>query len=282
MARALVIRAAGTNCDAEVCRGFEMAGARPRLVHLDALIRSPREVEDADIIAFPGGFSYGDDIASGRVFAMKLRERLWGYLRDAAERGCPMIGICNGFQVLVQVGLLPGPSPGEPWPRDAAPEPTLALTDNATARYVCRWVPVRYEANCACLWTRGLTDHAREANERAREEIAGEDGEAYEEQLPVGHGEGRLVAAGTGVLDALEAGGRVALRYLDNYNGSERAIAGVCDASGRILGLMPHPDRFLEWTRYPAWTRLAPSIRRGPTPAMMMFRNAVESVALIT
>lgn len=108
MPTALVVRAAGTNCEIEVCHGLELAGARPDLVHVDTLIAEPERVERADIVAFPGGFSYGDDVASGRIFAMKLREKLYPALRRAAERGVPMIGICNGFQVLVQVGLLPG------------------------------------------------------------------------------------------------------------------------------------------------------------------------------
>ncbi len=115
MPHALVIRAPGTNCDQEVCHGFELAGASTGLVHIDALLRDPSLLATADLIAFPGGFSYGDDVASGRILAMKLREKLYSPLRDAAQRGVPMIGICNGFQVLVQVGLLPGPQ-GAKWP----------------------------------------------------------------------------------------------------------------------------------------------------------------------
>jgi phosphoribosylformylglycinamidine synthase len=278
MPTALVIRAAGTNCDAEVCHGFQLAGATPELIHLDALIREPRRLDSADIVAFPGGFSYGDDVASGRIFAMKLRERLWPALAHAAARQCPMIGICNGFQVLVQVGLLPGPEAPALWQTDAPPAQSLALTYNAGDRYVCRWVPVAYDAKSPCIWTRRLAEFEREANAAAAHEIDAGRGEAFVQQLPVGHGEGRLVGNTPGVLDALEANGQVPIRYLDNYNGSERAIAGVCDLTGRIFGLMPHPDRFLHWNRYQSWTRLAPSIRSGDTPALRMFRNAVEAV----
>src|SRR5262245_27915728 len=123
MPTAVVIRAAGTNCDAELVRAFTLAGATVRTVHLDRLAVEPDRLDEFDLIAFPGGFSYGDDIASGRIFAMRARERLYPALRRAIERGCPMIGVCNGFQVLVQVGLLPGPSDGA-WPTERAPEQT--------------------------------------------------------------------------------------------------------------------------------------------------------------
>jgi phosphoribosylformylglycinamidine synthase len=262
-----VIRAAGTNCDGEMVRAFELAGAKTDLVHLDRLIEEPRRVEEYDLLGFPGGFSYGDDIASGRVFAMKARERLYPALRQAVVRGCPMIGACNGFQVLVQVGLLPGPAAGEPWPEEAPPAQRVALTDNQDARFHDRWVGVQFEPSTVCVWTRGLAeemDAAEAANVR---------------QLPVAHGEGRLIASEGSVLDELERSGQVVLRYTDNYNGSERGIAGICDSSGRILGLMPHPERYLDWTRHPYWTRLDGKTRKGTTPGLRMFINAVEAAA---
>lgn len=263
MPNALVIRAPGTNCDQEVCHGFELAGASTTLVHIDSLLRDFSPLARADLIAFPGGFSYGDDVASGRIFAMKLRERLYSSLRDAAHRGVPMIGICNGFQVLVQVGLLPGPS-GATWP-ERPPAQTLALSDNKDARYMCRWVEVAYEANSACIWTKGLSDLGVDDESRAANHT-----------LPVGHGEGRLSALSPAIIEQLERQGQVAVRYADNFNGSEGAIAGVCDPTGRIFGLMPHPDRFLAWTRHPFWTRLSPRERSGDTPGLKMFKNAVE------
>lgn len=259
MPNALVIRAAGTNCDAELVRAFTMAGAPAQTIHLDLLAAEPNRLDDYDIVGFPGGFSYGDDIASGRIFAMRARERLYPALRSAIDRGCPIIGVCNGFQVLVQVGLLPGPA--AEWPTDRAPQQTVALTENIGARFVDRWVGVRPDPSSRCIWTRGLTPD---------EDLL---------QLPVAHGEGRFIAASAAMLKELESRGQVALRYTDNYNGSQNAIAGICDASGRVFGLMPHPERYLDWTRHPYWTRLSGSSLRGVTPGLKIFQNAVEAVA---
>ena len=275
MPRALVLRAAGTNCDQEMLRAFEGAGARADLLHLDALINDPARCDDYDLFGFPGGFSFGDDIASGRIFAMKVRERLYPALRCALQRECPMIGACNGFQVLVQVGLLPGPTqPLSPsatsalphWPATPPPQ-TVALADNQDARFHDRWVPVTYEPASVCVWTKGLGD------------AFSEDEHHHAFQLPVAHGEGRFVASSQSVLRDLDAHGQVALRYTDNYNGSQNAIAGICDASGLVLGLMPHPERFLNWNRHPWWTRLPESLRSKETPGAIMFRNAVEAAA---
>ncbi|HZW08580.1 MAG TPA: phosphoribosylformylglycinamidine synthase subunit PurQ [Phycisphaerales bacterium] len=265
MPKAVVIRAAGINCDQEMVRAFELAGAATDLVHLDALIAQPARLEEYDLVGFPGGFSYGDDIASGRIFAMRVRERLYPALRAAAERGCPMIGACNGFQVLVQAGLLPGPGAGEAWPEHAPPVAQLALTDNIQARFVDDWIGMTPVASSVCLWTRPLVELA---SAPAAEDLL---------KLPVAHGEGRLVPRTPGLLVELEGAGQIALRYADNYNGSEGAVAGVCDATGRIFGLMPHPERFLEWNRHPYWTRLPAELRRGETPGLRMFRAAVEA-----
>ncbi|MBY0310497.1 MAG: phosphoribosylformylglycinamidine synthase subunit PurQ [Phycisphaerales bacterium] len=268
--RALVIRAAGTNCDAEMCRAFVLAGASPDLVHVDALIAEPSRIEQYDLLAFPGGFSYGDDIASGRIFAMKLREKLYPALRAAAVRGCPMIGACNGFQVLVQVGLLPGPSAGAgsggvAWPEDAAPAQTAALSFNAGGRFIDAWLGVTPTKGSRCIWTAELEE--RFGGEHAADVM----------RLPIAHGEGRFVAASKQVLSNLDRNGQVAMRYVDNVNGSEQAIAGICDATGRIFGLMPHPERYLDWTLHPYWTRLPASVRRGPTPGLVMFQSAVRA-----
>lgn len=261
---ALVIRAAGTNCEGELCRAFEDAGARVDLVHIDRLTADPDRILRADLLAIPGGFSYGDDIASGRIFAARLRERLWPQLREAAQRGTPMFGPCNGFQVLVQVGLLPGPAAGEDWPEEP-PRQTVALCENATGRFIDRWGVMRIEPNTRCLWTSELPDGLPD-------EIM---------QLPIAHGEGRFVPESPETLRALEERGQVVLRYAENLNGSAGAVAGICDAGGRIFGLMPHPERYTAWNRHPFWTRLDRSVRSGPTPAQIMFRTAVEAAAKV-
>ncbi|MBA4040075.1 MAG: phosphoribosylformylglycinamidine synthase [Planctomyces sp.] len=264
--RALVLRAAGTNCDSEMCHAFDLAGAQPDLVHLDAALQRPDLLADYHLIGFPGGFSYGDDVASGRIFAMRLRQRLYPALRQAARRGVPMIGACNGFQVLVQAGLLPGPAPGQDWPADHAPAQRLSLTSNAGGRFIDRWCRVEVDPATPCVWTRGL------------EPWVGRPGAADALMLPVAHGEGRLVTASPEEAATLRAMGKVALRYAagENPNGSEDDAAGICDASGLIFGLMPHPERFTDWSRHPFWTALPPGQRLGEAPGLAMFRGAVS------
>ncbi|MBX3390061.1 MAG: phosphoribosylformylglycinamidine synthase subunit PurQ [Phycisphaeraceae bacterium] len=264
MPTALVIRAPGTNCDQEMCRAFQLAGATPELMHLDALVRDPSRLAGYQLIGFPGGFSYGDDIASGRIFAMRCREKLYPALREAVERGVPMIGACNGFQVLVQIGMLPGPSAGLAWPAQEAPAQSVALTDNENGRFCDRWVGMIAEPESKCIWTKGIEE---EIDPRDADDVW---------MFPVAHGEGRFICKDEAVLHDIESSGRVALRYSDNYNGSQNAIAGICDASGLVFGLMPHPERFLEWTRHPYWTRLDPRVRSKQTPGLRIFQNAVR------
>ncbi|MCW5768077.1 MAG: phosphoribosylformylglycinamidine synthase subunit PurQ [Phycisphaeraceae bacterium] len=267
MPRALVIRAQGTNCDKELCRAFEIAGAEPSLRHLDALISDPSQIDEFDLIGFPGGFSYGDDIASGRIMAALVRERLYAPLRDAVLRGCPIIGICNGFQVLVQVGLLPGPLDGV-WPTDRAPKQTCALTENAGARFIDRWVEIAPVPASRCVWTAGLDSVHADHVDRP-----------HGMRLPIAHGEGRFVTDSPATLERLENDGLVALRYATDVNGSENAIAGICDASGRVFGLMPHPERFLEWNRHPYFTRLDSRLRSQETLGRRIFQNAVAAAS---
>jgi phosphoribosylformylglycinamidine synthase len=246
--RTLILRTAGTNCDAELAHAFELAGATTQRVHLNALIAEPAMLDGFDLLGLPGGFSYGDDIAAGRIFANRLRHALYPALRAFILAGRPVIGICNGFQLLVKAGLLPGFE----LPEDAPPAQAATLADNANPRFVDRWVSLRAEPASRCIWTRGLDKL----------------------DLPIAHGEGRFVAD-EGVLDRLEAGGQVALRYAehDNPNGSMRDIAGVCDPTGLVFGLMPHPERALQTTNLPDWTRGG-----SHAAGLRFFRNAVEHV----
>ncbi|WP_428389139.1 phosphoribosylformylglycinamidine synthase subunit PurQ [Mucisphaera sp.] len=243
---ALILRAPGTNCDRELAEGFRLAGAEPGFVHLDALIGEPERLAEADLIGFPGGFSYGDDIAAGRVFADRLRRHLHGPLTAAIDRGVPVIGICNGFQVLVKAGLLPDPHGGGQ---------SVTLSENTSGRFVDRWVEMEPEPSSVCVWTAGLTERFL---------------------LPIAHGEGRLALSDEGLLGALEAGGQVPLRYAEDVNGSAGRVAGLCDPTGLVLGLMPHPERFTDALQHPYWTRMGEGFLSEVPEGLRMLENAVE------
>jgi len=254
---ALIITTSGINCDQELAEAFRRAGAQPYSVHLNRLMQDQQPIDDADLIGLPGGFGYGDAVAAGRIAATLMRERLYPALRRAIGRGVPMIAPCNGFQTAVQLGLLPGfDLSGE-----SPPAPVTALTTNDSARFVDRWVRVEVPASSRCIWTRTL---------------AGADPALR--LLPVAHGEGRFVTDDE-TLARLEANGMIALRYAadDDPNGSRDHIAGICDPSGLVLGLMPHPERYINWTDHPRWTRLSEDHRRGDPPGLAMFRAAVEA-----
>ena len=284
--QALIIRTAGTNCDRELAHAFELAGASPQTVYLNRLIEEPGLLDRADLIAVPGGFSYGDDISAGRIFANRLRHQLLMPLRRAIDRGVAVIGICNGFQVLVKLGLLPDPNPNpnggdeidsaskdsskadhaEPSPKQLA-----TLADNMTGRFIAKWVRVEVPQDSVCVWTRGLCQF----------------------DLPIAHGEGRFVAASNAVLGRLRADGQIALRYASsrsttseisdgpvvaggNPNGSVEDIAGICDPSGLVLGLMPHPERYTHFTNHPLWSRGGAAWLASTPAGLRMFQNAVE------
>jgi phosphoribosylformylglycinamidine synthase I len=246
--RVLVLRAAGTNCDVETAYAFDAVGAASTTLHINRLRERPLLLREMQILAIPGGFSYGDDIASGRIFANELVAALRDELTAFVDRGGFVIGICNGFQVLVKSGLLPA-LPAKAG-SGAAARQQATLTDNSSGRYSDRWVRVTGDP-VRCKW------------------IA----DADEIELPVAHGEGRFVADAP-VLEALSASHQIALRYSSgtNPNGAAMDIAGVCDPSGRVFGLMPHPERFLRFENHPRWTREA---RRAEGDGVRFFRTAV-------
>lgn len=235
--RVLVLRAAGINCDREMAAAFQWCGARPERVHINALLAGKSRLLNFDVLVLPGGFSYGDVIAAGRILANQVK-KLPGLAEFIAE-GRPVLGVCNGFQVLVKSGILPGN--GTDWVQ------TATLTDNDSGRFECRWVRVKTAP--VSFFTRGLPETV---------------------ELPIAHGEGKFVAPEP-VLDALEP--RVALRYGDNPNGSLRDIAGIVNAGGNVLGLMPHPERFLTPWHHPG-RRQAEARELG----LQMIRNIVEHV----
>ncbi|MEM8737545.1 MAG: phosphoribosylformylglycinamidine synthase subunit PurQ [Planctomycetota bacterium] len=250
----LILRAAGTNCDRELAQAFELAGASTTTLHLHELIEDPRKLEAFDLVGFPGGFSYGDDIAAGRILANRLKHRLYDALLAAIDRGVPMFGPCNGFQVLVKLGLLPDPQ---------ARRQEVTLAHNATGRFIDRWTSVAVEPDTVCIWTRNLEKH----------------------DLPMAHAEGRFTAPPE-VLDRLESRGQIALRYDiseggKNPNGSDRDIAGICDPTGLVFGLMPHPERFLHPTNHPQWTRQGADFMEQTPIGLRYFQNAVEYVKAV-
>ncbi len=258
---ALIITTAGINCEQELAQSFRLAGATPEFVHLNRLIEQPGLMDRYDLIGLPGGFSYGDAVAAGRIAAHLMRKTLYSAFVRAIERGVPIIAPCNGFQMAVQLGVLPGPTIGEPWPAEP-PRPSVALMQNESARFIDRWCAVEIPANTRCIWTQGL------------------EADAATRLLPIAHGEGRFIPESEERLQQLEDNGQIAVRYApdDNPNGSAGHIAGICDASGLVLGLMPHPERYTRWTQHPAWTRLSEHEKRHEPLGLQMFRNAVAHV----
>jgi phosphoribosylformylglycinamidine synthase len=249
--RVLILRAPGANCDAEAQFAFELAGAAAERVHVNRLRERPDLLDDFQVLCVPGGFTYGDDVAAGKILAVQLGHFLGDALARFRDAGKLILGVCNGFQALLKAGLLAPPD-------DRGPAATLAA--NRLGRFEDRWIHLRATpGNCPFL--AGV--------ERLH--------------LPVAHGEGRFVCRDEGVLAALERAGRVVLRYCDargrpgdypvNPNGSEADVAGLCDATGRVLGLMPHPERHVLPTQHPCWTRngLAPE-----GDGLALFRNAVR------
>lgn len=251
--RALVLRTAGTNCDRETVIALERAGAKVELRHLNQLLREPQRLDDVHLLVLPGGFSYGDYVAAGRILGLELRHHLEQALRAFAERGGYALGVCNGFQVLVETGLL---MPGE-----TAEERSIALTGNAGDRFECRWVTLRSE-ECACPWL--------------------EPGEIW--PAPVAHAEGRLAVRDAATLEKLRSRGQIALRYVrtdgsqasypECPNGSVEEIAGLCDPTGRIFGLMPHPERNIDPWNHPTWTRLG---ERQEGEGLAFYRRLVRA-----
>jgi phosphoribosylformylglycinamidine synthase I len=228
-----VITGFGINADEELARAFEMAGGAARQVHVTDLIAEPGLLSQFRILAFPGGFSFGDHLGSGKVFATLFRRNLGAEMTRFVDGGGLVIGICNGFQVLVKMGLLPN--------LGGTTAQEVSLIHNDSGKYEDRWVSVRFDQQSRCIWTRGL----------------------HQMDLPVRHGEGKFVTRSPELLSELAARGLVALRYAsasgeprypEDPNGSEGHVAGICDPTGRVFGLMPHPEAFIHAQNHPDWT----------------------------
>jgi phosphoribosylformylglycinamidine synthase I len=257
--RVLILRAPGTNCDLETAFAFEQAGARAEQLHVRALCAQPGSLSDYAILALPGGFSYGDDLGSGTVLANELAQTLAEPLKRFVERGGLVLGICNGFQILVKTGLLPGFSYA---PRRESEAPAATLTFNDSQHFEDRWIFLQVEPSPSPF-------------------LSGAAGQRV--TFPVAHGEGRFMARDRAVLERIEASKQVAFRYAsanggapaypENPTGSQNNIAGITDETGRVLGLMPHPERHVLPWQHPRWAREG---LKQEGDGMFIFRNAVQ------
>jgi phosphoribosylformylglycinamidine synthase subunit PurQ / glutaminase len=254
----LVLRSPGTNCDHETAFAFEKAGAHAERIHINELLNDPQITNRFQILCLPGGFSYGDDIGAGRILGNQIRHHLCGVLEDFKSAEKLILGICNGFQALIKSGvLLADDEHGEP----------ATLTWNDSTRYQDLWVNLA-AAGDRCVFLRGVE-------------------KMY---LPVAHAEGKFIPRNQAVRDRLNEQGQLILRYVPasgeitdeplpfpvNPNGSIANVAGVCDETGRVFGLMPHPERHLERTHHPRWTR---GEGTDPGDGFAIFRNAVQYFA---
>lgn len=269
--RVAVLFGFGINCDRETAAVFDMVGGTSERLHVNHLVQGNRSLEEFDILAVPGGFSFGDHLGSGRLLGNRLRFALREQLQKFVSSGKPIIGICNGFQALVKTGLLPGPE-------TASLEPDLiqraSLTLNNTGRYEDRWVTLEFDSESPCIWTKGI----------------------QRIECPVRHGEGRFVMPTETELDRLSANHQLTVRYVDpstepgsglsddllafpvSPNGSMRNIAGICDPTGLVFGLMPHPEAFYTMWLHPEHTSMKLNEDEWEGSGLQIFRNAVEYV----
>ena len=263
--RVCVLRIEGTNCEDETYNAFKILGADPEKVHLNQLDghapeRMRRSLEDYDVLALPGGFSAGDYIRAGAIFAARIRSALSGDLTRFVEQEKPVIGICNGFQILVELGLLPA------FDEPMSPMPTAALFTNDSARFECRPTLLRNDNRGNCLFTSRIPK-----------------GEVV--MFPSAHAEGKLLSMDPDLVERLDDNDQIVFRYVDqdgiqsgypwNPNGSPDDIAGICNPAGNVLGLMPHPERALSRFTHPDWTR---GYEKEEGDGLAVFRSIMDHV----
>lgn len=251
--RILVLRAAGSNCDIETQFAFESAGGRADLVHINRLLDQSVRLEDYQILAIPGGFTYGDDISAGKVLANQLKYKLADQLHDFHQKDKLILGICNGFQVLIKAGLLPQV--------DMDTEQSVTLAFNDSGKFEDRWVHLTINES-KCVFTRDMPSPV---------------------MFPVANAEGKFVTQNQSIINKLQKNKQIVFQYVHphqektdypyNPSGSVEHIAGICDPSGRILGLMPHPERHFHPTHHPQWTRNGLAKQGDGVP---VFKNAIE------
>lgn len=265
--KALVLTGYGLNCDYETHYSLKLAGAQSHRVHINDLIRGKERLEDFHILVFGGGFSWADDHGAGVLLAAKMKFNLERELEKFIDSGRLILGICNGFQALVNLGLLPGFNGNYK-------ERRVALTANASGNFIDTWVNLKINPQSPCVFTRGISQI----------------------ELPVRHGEGKFYASDEDMAELFRKK-QVVAQFADekgdvakgswplNPSGSLNDVAAICDPSGRIFGVMPHPEAFNHFTNHPDWTRKKEALARqgqGITDeggdGLQIFRNAVESV----
>lgn len=267
MVKALVLTGYGLNCDHETAYALELAGSVAHRVHINSLIQGTVDLKDYRILVFGGGFSWGDDHGAGVIQAVRMKTHLGDRILEFIDAGNLVLGICNGFQTLVNLGLLPG------FDRNYTKR-SVALTFNDCGNFRDQWVTLKVVPTSPCIFTEGL-------------DLL---------ELPVRHGEGkfyaeeafmdRLIDDNQVVLQyAMPDGSLANLKFPFNPNGSIHDIAGICDPSGRIFGLMPHPEAFNHWTNHPDWPRIKEKKKRRKsntasaiTPGIRLFQNAVTFI----
>lgn len=252
--RVIILFTAGTNCDQETKFAFEKAGAKVDTIHINELKRNPKSLKEYQILVIPGGFTYGDYIAAGKILANELRFSLRSEIEDFLNQGKLILGICNGFQVLVKAGILPGLN-------GYFSEPEVTLDVNDSNRFEDRWIFLKTRNAKSCVWTKNLPEIIT---------------------LPVAHGEGKFLTKSRSVLNKIYRNHCVALIYVDangnkagypyNPNGSIGNIAGICDKTGRVFGLMPHPERFSYIEQHPFWHNTKITEPDG----LLIFKNGVQ------
>lgn len=275
--KVLVLKTEGTNCDEETAFAFNLIGGDSQIVHINELRTNNYKLNDFQILAIPGGFSYGDDIVSGKILAVELTSFFSQELKKFIEKeNTLIIGICNGFQVLIRTGLLPFRTIGKM---------QATLTNNDSGHFDCRWVNLRVETKSKCVFlnNQNTSDGGRLNESEAMAPPRWTNSRIVSFQ--VAHGEGKFLAD-KDIIEKVEKNNLVAFRYIDcsgkptqeypdNPNGSLNAIAGITDTTGRILGLMPHPERFILREQHPNWRRLKIKEPQG----LPIFENMIKYVS---
>ncbi|RKY24279.1 MAG: phosphoribosylformylglycinamidine synthase I [Planctomycetota bacterium] len=263
--KAMVLRAAGINCDMETEHALELAGASAERVHINKIIEDKELLDQYQIIVIPGGFSYGDDVAAGKILANQIVHHLYEPIQKFIDNGKLILGICNGFQVLVKTGILPGITSNE----YGVSSNEVTITYNDSGKFEDRWVYLAPQTKKCVFIEPGRQIY-----------------------LPIAHGEGKVVTKDTKTLEKLKSDGHIAFKYVDengeegdypvNPNGSVDSIAGLTDTTGRVLGLMPHPERHVRLTQHPHWSRLRGKSNETQetrfTDGMTIFNNAVKYI----